>query len=143
MDTTSHKQAEGLIISSLDLQSPAIIEVDPLILEFPEFDQNLRNREVFVGRIDEPNAPIYNKDSLLHALNRICNFPDYFGFNWDALVDCLWDFSWNPARGYILIYNHPENLDQSDLRVFMDIIRDTSTHWMHNNVPFKLLIAKR
>ncbi|WP_406396075.1 barstar family protein [Streptomyces sp. NBC_00887] len=29
--------------------------------------------------------------------------PDYFGWNWDALSDCLRDLNWLPADHYVLI----------------------------------------
>lgn len=34
-------------------------------------------------------APIFDKETLLHALYQGCGFPAYFGFNWDALTDAL------------------------------------------------------
>ncbi|WP_233257717.1 barstar family protein [Micromonospora sp. S4605] len=41
-------------------------------------------------------------------------FPGYFGWNWDALSDCLRDLSWLPADGYlIVIENAPRLLSSS------------------------------
>jgi RNAse (barnase) inhibitor barstar len=34
-------------------------------------------------------APIFDKETLLHAIYQGCGFPAYFGFNWDALTDAL------------------------------------------------------
>jgi RNAse (barnase) inhibitor barstar len=41
-------------------------------------------RAVIVDR-----APVFDKQTLLHALYQACGFPAYFGFNWDALSDAL------------------------------------------------------
>ncbi len=37
---------------------------------------------------------INNKNELLDELKKKLMFPEYFGFNWDALSDCLKDFHW-------------------------------------------------
>jgi hypothetical protein len=37
---------------------------------------------------------VHNKEELLRQLFIKLRFPDYFGFNWDALYDCLRDFDW-------------------------------------------------
>ena len=35
-----------------------------------------------------------SKEQLLIVLKEALHFPDYFGFNWDALQDCITDLSW-------------------------------------------------
>ena len=35
---------------------------------------------------------IHGKEELFIQLSNKLNLPDYFGFNWDALFDCLRDF---------------------------------------------------
>jgi len=35
--------------------------------------------------------PHVGKEQILHALSEAFEFPDYFGFNWDAAFDCLLD----------------------------------------------------
>ena len=39
---------------------------------------------------------------ILAALGRDLHFPDWYGANFDALNDCLTDFSWREAPGYII-----------------------------------------
>jgi len=39
-------------------------------------------------------AHLVNKRSLLMWYSDHLKFPDYFGWNWDALLDCLRDLSW-------------------------------------------------
>ncbi|MFR9164902.1 MAG: barstar family protein [Dysgonomonas sp.] len=38
-------------------------------------------------------------------------FPNYFGFNWNALLDCLRDFDWIEEKYIILIHDCPLNLE--------------------------------
>jgi RNAse (barnase) inhibitor barstar len=64
--------------------------------------KRLESEGFFATLVDR--APIFNKDTLLHALYQSCLFPAYFGFNWDALEDCLNDFSWLIAEGYVLVF---------------------------------------
>jgi RNAse (barnase) inhibitor barstar len=33
-------------------------------------------------------------------------FPDWFGGNWDAFVDCLRDLSWLPGDGVAVLWQH-------------------------------------
>lgn len=41
-------------------------------------------------------------DDLLTAVGVAFSFPDYYGHNYNALIDCLRDLSWLPAPGYVL-----------------------------------------
>lgn len=42
---------------------------------------------------------------LFDACAETLQFPAYFGFNWDALADCLGDLSWLPERGRVLLWD--------------------------------------
>jgi RNAse (barnase) inhibitor barstar len=43
------------------------------------------------------------RSGFFQELARSLDFPDYFGRNWDAVYDCLTDFNWLPADGYVLV----------------------------------------
>ena len=49
-------------------------------------------------------APVFDKDTLLHALYQGCGFPAYFGFNWDALTDALVEKTGEEGCPLILIF---------------------------------------
>ena len=49
---------------------------------------------------------INSKDELLTVYSIKLKFPSYFGFNWDALFDCLRDLDWIEQKT-IIIY-HPQ-----------------------------------
>lgn len=53
---------------------------------------------------------IRGKDDLMNALAAALKFPDYFGRNWDAVLDCLRDLPDQiPGEGYVLfIHDGPQ-----------------------------------
>jgi len=74
-------------------------------------------------RVDR--APVYGRDTLLHALYQACELPGWFGFNWDALLDCLTDWYWHPAAGHALVFRDLGLLEESSPDVaddFLDVI---------------------
>lgn len=103
---------------------------------------SIRNLGYFVARIDD-NVHITSKEVLMKRFDLACQFPDYFGFNWDALKDCLADFSWQPAKGYILIFESPQELNISDARILRDIVNEVSKLWADDHISFKLLIPSQ
>jgi hypothetical protein len=49
------------------------------------------------------------EEDLLRALAAAMAFPDYFGMNWDAALDCLRDLEdRQPAHGYVLFVHEAE-----------------------------------
>ena len=48
-------------------------------------------------------AGIRSKQKLLAILADRLRFPGYFGWNWDALEECLSDLSWLPADQRVAI----------------------------------------
>jgi hypothetical protein len=52
-------------------------------------------------------------------------FPDYFGWNWDALDECLRDLSWLPPGRVILSHNDlPLASDVANVRAYVDIVSE-------------------
>ncbi len=87
--------------------------------------KRLESEGFFATLVDR--APVFNKDTLLHALYQSCFFPGYFGFNWDALEDSLNDFSWLIADGYVLVFQDFEVLKERSPEVaetFEAIVND-------------------
>ena len=76
---------------------------------------------------------------VLQRLAEQLQFPDWFGQNWDALADCLTDFSWREAPGYALIL---ENLGDfraagdDDFDTLIEILSDASASWGSLGVAF-------
>jgi RNAse (barnase) inhibitor barstar len=66
-------------------------------------------------------------------------FPDWFGGNWDALTDCLTDFSWRKAVGYLLVIEEPGDFraaGDDDFDTLISILSEASASWSGLGVPF-------
>lgn len=48
---------------------------------------------------------VTDKASFLRVCAEAVEFPTYFGYNWDALEECIGDLSWAPAQGYVILYD--------------------------------------
>jgi Barstar (barnase inhibitor) len=73
---------------------------------------------------------VRSKADLLTYYEREGHFPTGFGFNWDALLDFLRDFSWvNQKRIVITHYDLPPLNDQNELRVYIEILETAVNDW--------------
>ena len=82
--------------------------------------------EVFYVRID---PEILLSEELLRALYYLLWFPGYFGFNWDALYDCLRDLAWIPCRKVVLVHEAVPGLPREDLKIYLEVLRDAVLDW--------------
>nr|WP_271409607.1 barstar family protein [Pseudomonas sp. Q1-7] len=82
--------------------------------------------EVFYVRID-PQTSL--SDELLKSFYYLLWFPGYFGFNWDALYDCLRDLSWIPCYKVVLVHEALPSLPVEELKVYLEILRDSALDW--------------
>lgn len=76
--------------------------------------------------IDVP-AGLGTKSGLMEVLSAGGKFPEYFGRNWDALNDCLNDFSWikNP-RIVIAHRDLPLSNDWQACHLYLKILVDAA-----------------
>ena len=54
----------------------------------------------YVAELDGAKAK--NIDSFLREIAKSFRFPDYFGFNYNALLECLNDLDWIQEENYAL-----------------------------------------
>lgn len=88
-----------------------------------------------------------NKEQLLMALKEGLCFPEYFGFNWDALQDCITDLSWlqGVSKINVAIKNESKLLrDESDSnrQLFLEIMDYAVSFWngeKEDNLPFAVM----
>lgn len=73
---------------------------------------------------------IHTKTELLAHYEKEGRFPDYFGGNWDALLDCLRDFSWVSQKRIVIIHDDLPVANQEDeLRVYLEILETAVNDW--------------
>jgi len=70
--------------------------------------------------------------------------PASFGDNWDALADCLRDLRWMPAWGYVLLFEHADELRsaaEADFDILLGILDDAATFSGEHEVPWFAFLA--
>ena len=76
---------------------------------------------------------------VLARLAEQLQFPAWFGQNWDALADCLTDFSWREAAGYVLVLEQLGDFraaGDDDFDTLIEILSDASASWGVMGIPF-------
>ncbi|NJP35896.1 barstar family protein [Micromonospora thermarum] len=101
-----------------------------------------------VARLD--GTRMTDADHAFYEFSDALLFPGYFGWNWDALSDCLRDLNWLPADGYLIVVdNAPRLLSSSaeDQHTLFRILSRAGHHWASplgqpdgKGVPFKVLL---
>ena len=112
------------------------------VREFPsesvrELERAARHLHYPFAHVDLGNAR--DKDDLLGALALALRLPDWFGFNWDALADCLCDLSWKPAPGYVIFIEGHDALRRAcpaEIDTLVEILADAAEYWRNQEIPF-------
>jgi hypothetical protein len=74
-------------------------------------------------------AEICTRDELFGLLQATLKLPEYFGWNWDALDDCLRDLHWVQARRVVVRHEGLPLLPDDDLRTYLDILVRAVEDW--------------
>jgi hypothetical protein len=101
-----------------------------LSFKFLEGSPSYDTAGVFYVRVD-PN--IATSDELLRALYYLLWFPGYFGFNWNALSDCLRDLSWIPQCRVVLVHESLPRLPSEELRTYLGVLHDSVIDWNNDH----------
>lgn len=80
------------------------------------------------GLIHIDAAAHADKDALLEAIGQVLQFPDYYGMNWDALEECLFDLSWWAGPVAVCI-DHAEALAPEVLITLVDVWTEAAAAW--------------
>jgi Barstar (barnase inhibitor) len=80
----------------------------------------------FVAELPEG---ITTKVQLLEAYYVLLKFPEYFGFNWDAMEECLRDFHWIKNRRVIIVHKALPRLEHSQIKIYLDILANCVRDW--------------
>lgn len=79
-----------------------------------------------------------NMGTILAALGRDLDFPDWYGANFDALNDCLTDFSWHEAAGYVITIAHADavHATPNSFSALNAVLTNAIEEWQARDVPF-------
>jgi hypothetical protein len=84
------------------------------------------------------------KGALLREVATALDFPAYFGNNWDALEESLNDLEWLPARGYVLVFRHADQVlsaSPEDRANLVGILGSTGAEWAsQHGKPFHAVL---
>ncbi|MDQ7781597.1 MAG: barstar family protein [Desulfomonilaceae bacterium] len=96
------------------------------------------------GSFHVDGANVQDKNQFLSVFAKALQFPAYFGFNWDALEDCLTDLSWHEADGYVIVYTRFDVFfehDPEEARTALDIMSDCADFWRGQGKTFLMLLG--
>ncbi|MBI2386884.1 MAG: barstar family protein [Elusimicrobia bacterium] len=89
-------------------------------------------------------ADSLSPSGIIEAFGKALEFPEPYGRNWDALIDCL---RYLPdSTGYVLIVKSIDRLWKSDPNLYYKlthILRDIgqeSHSWKNERIPFKTIL---
>jgi barstar (barnase inhibitor) len=75
-------------------------------------------------------ANISSKESLFSIFEREGHFPNGFGGNWDALLDCLRDLSWISGKRVMILHESlPLKETPKDCDVYLGILSTAVADW--------------
>lgn len=80
-----------------------------------------------------------DKQTMLSAIGTAMAFPEWFGRNWDALLDCLADLGWRPAAGYVVILEHCDGIHgmaEADFVQTLQVFEAAADEWREQGIAF-------
>ena len=99
------------------------------LIDAAEREQVLRHgafpAEFAIAVLDGTDAA--TRSGFFQAIACALDFPDYFGRNWDAVYDCLTDFNWLPAAGYVLVLDGFDQFATNEAKqwnIALKVLRD-------------------
>ncbi|HEX4859222.1 MAG TPA: barstar family protein [Usitatibacteraceae bacterium] len=87
---------------------------------------------------------IEKKEQFLNHAAVAMKFPTHFGRNWDAFYDCLTDFEWLEAPGYVIYFDHTDAFashHESELATVTEIFQDAVDYWKEEGKPMLVLLS--
>jgi RNAse (barnase) inhibitor barstar len=94
-------------------------------IKFLNNPQSYNPENAFVVHLSGINS----EDEFFEQLSKKLLFPDYFGFNWNAIWDMLCDFHWIEQQKIVLIHDDLPILDKRKLHTYLEILVDAIKAW--------------
>ncbi|MEV4560216.1 barstar family protein [Kitasatospora sp. NPDC049285] len=87
----------------------------------------------YVGWLD--GADMGDAQGVFEQMSARLRLPAYFGWNWNALSDCLRDMGWAPADHYLIVIERSALMLQESAEgreTLLEILNHAGRHWGHN-----------
>ncbi|WP_060259865.1 barstar family protein [Burkholderia territorii] len=81
------------------------------------------------ARVARVAGNIRTPRQLFELFYQLLTLPGYFGFNWNALFDCLRDFHWISERTVVIVHDELPELEPSEMKTYFEVLRDAVTDW--------------
>ena len=136
------EEIDSVRTQCLSLFGPTVLGVSGGVIESLA-QHRLLDSGIYIGIVDIKATE--DAMQLFDSIARSCGFPGYFGRNWDALKDCLLDFSWVSPKphGIVLLFRHPEMMNWTDIAKFIIVCESVRMVYAKSKKPFKVLMATR
>ena len=109
-------------------------------IKFLEYPMDYFNEVEYVAYLPK----VEGENGLFRKLGDILTFPNYFGENWNALFDCLRDFSWINKKGITLVHEEIPVLSEEQLRMYFDVLFSAVNDWKETDEHyFNIIFSKR
>lgn len=98
--------------------------------DLKEIQESLLEAELNVVILD--GSKMRDSQSLFREFADKLQFPDYFGFNWDAFDECIADLDWLGYDNYVVVVNSAFlilNGEKDRRSSFFNIINDVGSEW--------------
>jgi len=85
-----------------------------------------------------------NQHEALQRLGEACQFPVWYGANFDALHDCLTDPDWQPRKGVVLQISGLDTLRATDPEAFstlIDVLQSAAAIRSAGKIPLWILLT--
>ncbi len=66
---------------------------------------------------------------MFETLARELHFPEYFGYNWDALSECLRDLSWTNHRRVAIVHDDVPELGKGHVAIYLSVLANAVRDW--------------
>jgi len=104
----------------------------------PALEAAARDTDSRMHVIDLTDA--HDKDALLRRFAEALHFPDWFGHNWDALADCLYDLAWlEPAAARVLAL---WGLTPALREPLLEICEEACTRWRARGMAIWVVVTE-
>ena len=72
---------------------------------------------------------LVSRQKLFEALKLELRLPDYFGYNWNALDECLRDLSWIKQHRVVLLHEDLPQLDAKEISIYLSVLSSGVKDW--------------